>query len=334
MTLGPLIIDIAGPQLTDRDRERLNHPMVGGVILFTRNFINIAQLKSLIQEIHALRTPRLLVSVDHEGGRIQRWFDGFTRIPAMLRIGELYAETPAQALAHARACGVVSASELAALGIDLNYAPVLDLGHELSGVLRGGRAFHRNPAIVIAIARAYIKGLNHAGMQAIGKHFPGHGGVKTDSHFALPYDPRTLETLRGDDLLPFQQLIKERLLAGVMTAHIKYLNVDENVATISPFWLQTVLRQQLGFTGAIISDDLGMQAMNYPGGYPACVRRVLQVGCDLILLCNNPVAVDQVLNSLDAWPDSSARIKSLYAHPLVQDPELQNAHGILQNYLP
>lgn len=312
ISLGPLIIDIPGTTLTPDDRRRLTHPMVGGVILFTRNFKDKTQLKALIEDIHALRSPRLLVSVDHEGGRVQRWHEGFTSIPAMGSIGELYEKDPVNALKEAYKWGQTAASELVSLGIDLNYAPVLDLDYGQSVVLRGGRSFNQDPAKVVILAREYIKGLLSAGMKAVGKHFPGHGGVEIDSHLALPTDHRTFDELQND-IYPFQELIKERLLAAIMTAHILYPAMNDAIATLSSFWIQTVLRQRLGFTGVIFSDDVSMKALEVVGNYPERVRLSLRAGCDLVLLCNNPEAVDQVLRSIDAWPDSTTAIKTLYS---------------------
>ena len=309
--LGPLIIDIEGTSLTAADRRRLRHPLVGGVILFTRNFINYAQIQHLIQEIHQLREPRLLVAVDHEGGRIQRWRQGFTIIPSMGSIGQIYVKNPALAQQEAYQCGQTIAAELTTVGVDLNLAPVLDLAYGQSRVLQGGRAFHSQPATVIQLAQAYIQGLNSMGMQAIGKHFPGHGNVVLDSHFELPEDQRSLPEL-ADDILPFQQLAHAKLLGGIMTAHIRYPKVAPNVATLSPFWLRTFLRQQLGFTGVIMSDCISMLALAAEGNFPTRLRKALHAGCDVVLLCNSPAAVDQVLACMDAWPDTTSHIKKLY----------------------
>lgn len=328
--LGPLIVDIPGTSLTSEDRKRLTHPMVGGIILFSRNFADFNQLKTLIADIHALRDPRLLVMVDHEGGRVQRWHEGFTSIPAMGLLGELYETDPAAALKSAYACGQIIAAELTNIGVDLNFAPVLDLDYGNSTVLRGGRSFHRDPQKVIALTTEYIKGLRSAGMSAVGKHFPGHGGVVADSHFDLPTDDRTLEQLH-DDILPFEVLIKKGLLAGIMTAHILYPAMNDAIATLSTFWIQTVLRQQLGFKGVIFSDDVSMKALECVGDYPQRVRRALQAGCDLILLCNNPEAADQVLKSFDAWSDATDAIKSLYyfSSPVTQK-EVSDARTLAQ----
>ena len=319
LPLGPLIIDVAGITLTEEDKQRLLHPLVGGVILFTRNYENPEQIKQLIQSIQQLRAPRLLITVDHEGGRVQRWEHGFTRIPPMATLGELFDKTPALALERAFNYGQISAKELVAVGVDLNFAPVLDLDYckdsdlENKRVLRGGRAFDSEPNKVAILAEAYIKGLNSAGMKAIGKHFPGHGAVILDSHFTLPTDARDFSELT-QDIYPFKKLIQQRLLAGVMTAHILYPALNNAVATLSSFWINTILRQQLGFTGTIISDDVSMQALCVVGDYPERVRLALQAGCHLVLLCNNPAAVDQVLGSMDAWQNTTSKIEALYSH--------------------
>lgn len=309
--LGPLITDIASTSLSADDRRRLTHPLVGGVILFTRNFASYAQIKDLICEIHQLRQPRLVVAVDHEGGPVQRWRHGFTPIPSMSTLGNLYATNQALALRQAYDYGQCIAQELTAVGVDLNLAPVLDLDYGQSKVLQGGRAFHSQAEVVTKLARAYIRGLNSAGMQAVGKHFPGHGAVVSDSHFELPTDTRSFEDLT-QDILPFRELARERRLGGIMTAHIYYSDIDSRVATLSPFWLKSVLRQQLGFHGVIMSDCISMLALSSQGNFPTRFRKALQAGCDLVLLCNNPNAVDQVLSSVEAWPDTTSKIKKLY----------------------
>lgn len=313
ISLGPLLIDIAGTSLSKADRDILLNPLVGGVILFSRNFTNKAQIAELIQTIRELRTPRLLITVDHEGGRVQRWREGFTAIPAMGTLGKLYDTQPALALEQAFRYGKIAAQELTDVGVDLNYAPVLDIDYGRSKVINAGRAFHHQPSTVAQLAQAYIRGLNAAGMQAIGKHFPGHGGVIADSHYQLPQENRDLSTIMNADVVPFAQLMANKLLAGVMTAHIFYSAIDQKVATLSTFWLKNILRQQLKFSGAVISDDLSMHAMQCIGDYPQRVRRALAAGCDLILLCNNRNAVEQVINSIDAWNITDEVIKKLYA---------------------
>lgn len=314
LPLGPLLIDLVGTEITPAEREMLLHPQVGGVTLFTRNYANRPQLERLIQELRALRSPRLLISVDHEGGRVQRWHEGFTLIPAMGTLGSLYNRFPVSALERAYEYGKTAARELVAIGIDLNYAPVLDVDHGISKVINAGRSFHNDINTLVFLARAYIKGLNSQGMQAVGKHFPGHGGVAADSHFGLPVERRPLDTLLTVDVVPFQKLIAEQLLGGIMTAHIFYPDIDRQVGTVSHFWLQKVLRQKLKFTGAIISDALTMQAMSCLGSYPQRVRKALNAGCDLILLCNEPQAVEAVLDNIETWPISTQIIQKLYAH--------------------
>ena len=254
-----LMIDIVGSELSSLDRERLNHPLVGGVILFTRNFSSPNQLKRLCAELHALRTPRLLLAVDHEGGRVQRFRSGFTRLPAMRRCGELWEKDRAAALAAARAIGFVLAAELRAQGIDLSFTPVLDLDYGSSEVI-GDRAFHRDPLIVAELADALIEGLRQAGMAACGKHFPGHGYVTADSHVAIPVDQRSRAGL-ADDMQPYRSL----RLDAVMPAHVIYPQIDGRPAGFSPVWLK-ILREEFNFDGVIFSDDLSMQGASVAGG--------------------------------------------------------------------
>jgi beta-N-acetylhexosaminidase len=251
--------DVAGTALTAEDREVLRHPLVGGVILFTRNYHNNEQLRALTAELAALRKgrlPRLLVAVDHEGGRVQRFRDGFTRIPAMRWIGQLYAEDRNKGLQWARAQAQILGHELAAHGIDLCFAPVLDLDHGMSEVI-GDRAFAAEPAAVIALARGFCAGLASAGMAATGKHFPGHGGVVADSHLELPVDPRPLRQIEQADLKPFAALVKAGV-PSVMMAHVRYTAVDKTPASLSKKWIQGYLRKKLRFGGTVFCDDLSM----------------------------------------------------------------------------
>ena len=312
MSLGPVMVDLAGTELGEAERARLLHPQVGGVILFSRNYASPTQLAGLITEIHALRHPRLLVAVDQEGGRVQRFRDDFTRLPPVARLGSVYDTDRARALELAEQTGWLMASELRALGVDLSFAPVLDLDRGLCPVI-GDRAFHRRPEAVAQLAHAYQRGMYRAGMQAVGKHFPGHGAVKEDSHLALPADARTYVDIRMEDLIPFERLIHQDL-SGIMVAHVCYPQADARPAGFSAFWLKAVLRGELGFQGVIFSDDLSMAAAEEAGDYPARARAALAAGCDMVLVCNNPEAADRVLESLAGFQDPAAHARLARLH--------------------
>jgi len=294
--LGPVMIDIAGRTLTAADRATLLHPQVGGVILFTRNYHNRDQLQDLVGSIHELRHPALLVAVDHEGGRVQRFRDGFSSLPPAAYWGYIYDRDPEQALQLAAQSGGLMAAELRAVGVDFSFAPVLDLGRGISSVI-GDRAFHPTPEGVTALARAYIQGMRGAGMAATGKHFPGHGSVVADSHLDLPVDSRSFAEIAAEDLRPFQDLRDD--LAGVMPAHVVYPAVDPLPAGFSRFWLQDVLRAQLGFQGVIFSDDLSMAGAHQIGDYGQRAHAALAAGCNMVLVCNNRAGAWDVLNALE-----------------------------------
>ena len=298
MPLGPLMIDIAGTELSVLDRERLCHPLVGGMILFSRNYESPEQLTRLCADIHALRTPALPIAVDHEGGRVQRFREGFTRLPAMRRLGEWLdrASEPAAVLAAARDIGYVLAAELRARGVDLSFAPVLDLDYGSSGVI-GDRAFHRDPDLVAELAGALIDGLHQAGMTACGKHFPGHGHVAADSHVAIPLDERTLAAL-AEDMLPYRRL----KLDGVMPAHVIYPCVDDQPAGFSARWLK-MLREEFAFDGVIFSDDLSMEGASVAGGIVERANAAWAAGCDMLLVCNAPDSVGELLDHWRPMPD-------------------------------
>jgi beta-N-acetylhexosaminidase len=286
-THAPLIIDIAGTELTAADRRRLTDPRVGGVIHFTRNWQGRAQMSALNAQIKALR-PDLLIGVDHEGGRVQRFrTDGFTRLPSMRALGELWMCDAMRATQAAVACGRVLAGELRACGVDFTFAPVLDLDHGESGVI-GDRSFHRDPRVVALLARSLMHGFLQAGMANCGKHFPGHGFVKADSHVAIPIDRRGLKAILADDAQPYGWLTGS--LAAVMPAHVIYPKVDVRPAGFSRKWLQDILRDRLGFDGAVFSDDLSMEAGRRIAGqllsYTDAALAALDAGCDLALLCN------------------------------------------------
>lgn len=288
---GPLMIDIAGTELTDLDRERLCHPLVGGIILFSRNYADRAQLTALTREIHALREPRLLIGVDHEGGRVQRFREGFTRLPAMRVLGELYERDAAAGLAATRATGFVLAAELRACGVDYSFTPVLDLDYGPSRVI-GDRAFHRDPAVVVALAGVLGEGLKQGGMGTCGKHYPGHGYVIPDSHVELPVDERQLAAMQ-EDIRPYRDLP----LDAVMAAHVIYECFDCHTAVFSRKWLD-YLRRDIGFDGVVFTDDLSMAGAGVVGDMTARVETAYAAGCDMLLVCNSPAAVGEVL---DRW---------------------------------
>jgi beta-N-acetylhexosaminidase len=312
MSHGPLMLDLAGPELLPEEGEMLRHPRCGGVILFSRNYRDPQQLRELVTAIHRLRTPSLLVAVDQEGGRVQRFRDGFVRLPPAGWLGRLHDHDAPRSLRIAHALGWLMAAELRALGVDFSFAPVLDLDWGVSGVI-GDRAFHRRPAVVAELAQAWVRGVHEAGMPAVGKHFPGHGGVTADSHTDLPEDPRRLDDLWMDDLFPFQRLIEQGLEA-IMPAHVIYSQVAPQPAGFSPYWLREVLRRRLDFQGVIFSDDLTMSAAHLAGGYPERAAAALEAGCDMVLVCNNPAGAAQVLDSLADYNDPVAGSRIVRMH--------------------
>lgn len=299
----PVVLDMAGTELTAADRLRLRHPLTGGLILFGRNWRDRLQLTDLVAQAKSVR-PDLLVCVDHEGGRVQRFrSDGFTHLPPMRSLGEWWMRDPMGATDAATATGHVLGAELRACGVDLSFTPVLDLDHGSSGVI-GDRAFHRDPRVVTLLAKSLMHGLLRAGMANCGKHFPGHGHVKADSHVAIPVDRRSLKALLADDARPYEWLSTS--LASVMPAHVVYAKVDHRPAGFSARWLKDILRQQLGFQGAIFSDDLSMAGARQLDGaelsYTEAATEALNAGCDLVLLCNQSIdagkAVDELLDGL------------------------------------
>lgn len=315
MTLGPLMLDVAGTELTDDDRRRLSHPLVGGVILFSRNYRDPVQLAALTAEIHALKSAPLLIGVDHEGGRVQRFREGFTRLPPMRVFGEIWNEHPQRAKELARETGYVLASELRAHSVDFSFAPVLDLDYGASSVI-GDRAFHGDPHAVFQLGQAVMLGMKDAGMPACGKHFPGHGYVVADSHVDIPVDRRTLGDIAIADLVPFRLMV-EAGLAAVMPAHVIYPEVDARPAGFSRVWLQKILRQQLNFDGAVFSDDLCMAGAAVAGGVVERVAAAIEAGCDMALVCNRPDLADEVLANLKVdWPaPARARLARMHGQP-------------------
>lgn len=308
LPLGPLMIDLAGTELTAGERERLAHPLVGGVILFSRNYSSPQQLRELTAAVKAVRN--LPIAVDHEGGRVQRFRDGFTRLPAMRSLGELWDRDQKAATEAARGIGYVLASELRAHGVDLSFAPDLDLDWGRSTVI-GNRAFHHDPAVVANLAGALIGGVHETGMIACGKHFPGHGWVEADSHVAIPVDSRGLADLHRD-LTPFRLLIDQGALDAVMPAHVIFSQIDDRPAGFSPVWLG-ILRNELSFNGVIFSDDLSMEGASVVGGIVERADAAWDAGCDMLLVCNQPGSVDTLLEQWQRQPDAtrSARLERL-----------------------
>lgn len=306
------MLDLLGVELDAEEQELLRHPKVGGVILFARNFENPAQVSALIAAIHQVRDPHLLVAVDQEGGRVQRFREGFTRLPPAARFGELSRRHPANARQVTAAVGWLMAAELRAVGVDFSFAPVLDVDRGVSRVI-GDRAFGDRANLVSDLATAWTDGMHDAGMAAVGKHFPGHGGVAADSHEELPTDGRSFEDIEMEDLLPFERLISHGLEA-VMPAHVVYPRVDPEPAGFSAFWLRRVLRERLGFQGVIFSDDLNMAAAAAAGDYAQRAGAALEAGCDVLLVCNNRPAALAVIESLRDIDDPAVHLRCLRMH--------------------
>ena len=312
MPLGPIMCDLRGLQLEADECEMLCHPHVGGVILFTRNFESVEQITELTKSIHECRYPHLLIAVDHEGGRVQRFREGFSRLPACALISECAPIKKTEFLAQQ--AGWLMASELLAVGVDLSFAPVLDVGGKISQVI-GDRAFHTDPEQIARLARAYMKGMKEAGMAAVGKHFPGHGSVIEDSHVAIPYDDRSFVDIQMHDLIPFERMIHAGLPA-LMPAHVIYSKVDKHPAGFSEFWLKKILRQDLGFQGTIFSDDLSMVGAEMIGTYPERAEAALNAGCDMVLACNNQAGAQSILDEANI-PDSvglQSRLIRMHGH--------------------
>lgn len=312
MTHGPLMLDLESTVLTAEERELLLHPATGGVILFSRNYETPQQVRSLVRDIHDLRSPALLVSVDQEGGRVQRFREGFSRLPAAAKFGELHQSHPQKALDAAHHIGWLMAAELRAVGIDFSFAPVLDLQTGISQVI-GDRAFSEDPLIVGKLAFSWAAGAREAGMPSVGKHFPGHGCVEADSHLDLPVDDRRFSEIWEQDLQPFRHMVDNHL-EGLMPAHVVYPAVDDKPAGYSPFWIQDVLRQRMGFGGVVFSDDLSMVAADVAGTYPERAAAALKAGCDMILVCNNPEGAREVLESLDEYCDPVSQVRLARMH--------------------
>ena len=310
--LGYVMLDLQGKSLTAEDRRRLSHPQTGGVILFSRNYESPQQVAALCEEIHALRDPRLLITVDHEGGRVQRFREGFTRLPPMRALGGIWDEHPQRARRLAHDAGFVLAAELRACGVDLSFTPVLDLDFGNSAVI-GNRAFHSQPQAVSELALGLIEGLRQGGMAAVGKHFPGHGYVAADSHTDLPVDDRGYAEIELADLVPFEHMIR-RDLAGIMPAHVIYPKIDDKPAGFSRIWLADILRNRMQFHGVIFSDDLSMEGARVAGTIVERGEAAIDAGCDMVLVCNNPAAADELLAGMSRKPSpvSLARLSRLH----------------------
>ena len=319
-SLGPLMVDVQGYTLTAVEKKRLQDPLVGGVILFARNYKDRAQLTALTRSIHGLRSPALLIAVDHEGGRVQRFrTDGFTILPSMRKLGELWMTQPLVAMRTATDVGYVLASELRACGVDLSFTPVLDLDYGESGVI-GDRSFHRDPRVVAMLARALAQGLSFAGMSSCGKHFPGHGAVAADSHHEIPLDHRSLKQIMDEDAAPYDWL-GDQVISSVMPAHVIYTKVDTKPAGFSAKWIQEILRTKLNYDGVVFSDDLTMEGASVAGDILARAQAALQAGCDMALVCNRPDLADDLISRL-RWKSkavSVARIQRLMSGSLAPD---------------
>lgn len=319
-TLGPVMMDVSGETLTPSERLQLQDPRVGGLILFTRNYRHREQLQALVEDIRGSRSTPVLICVDHEGGRVQRFREGFSSLPAMATLGALYVRNPEQALIAARDVGFVLAHELLECGLDFSFTPVLDLDFGHSDII-GHRAFSGQPANVVVLAAALMDGLEEAGSGGVGKHFPGHGYVRADSHLDLPIDDRSLSQIEAMDLIPFKSLSHQ--LRGVMPAHVLYEKVDPAPAGFSPFWLQEVLRRQCGFQGAIFSDDLAMAGALSAGTPAQRAEAAFRAGCDMVLLCNDPHSLDLLLEELDgARPPEGASERLSRLQAIKRDTDL------------
>ena len=327
--MGPVMLDVEGLTLAGHEKEKINHPNTGAVILFARNYENPQQITELISNIRAARQGDILIAVDQEGGRVQRFKNGFTRLPP----ASCYAEAPELA----ESAGWLMATELLSVGVDFSFAPVLDIDCGVSQII-GDRSFSTDPLLATKLAGLFRKGMNAAGMAATGKHFPGHGAVALDSHLTLPIDNRSLETLRAKDFLPFKQLINEGL-EGIMPAHVLYPNIDPNPAGFSSFWIQEILRKELNFNGTVFSDDLSMAGAAFAGDFIERAKLAQQAGCDMLLVCNNPLAAEQVLEALPITEDliREHRLKRMQGKPVTTnafiDSEKWQQTSILINQL-
>ena len=312
MSLGPLMIDLQGTAISAEERELLRHPLVGGVILFTRNYADPAQLSQLVADIHAARSPPLIVGVDHEGGRVQRFRQGFSRLPPARRIGQEFDVDARAGLELARRMGWLMAAELRSHGVDISFAPCIDLDYGASEII-GDRALHSRPEAVAQLGIAYMHGMREAGMAATAKHFPGHGAVVADSHLSLPVDRRELVDL-ADDLTPYRRLMANGLPA-VMVAHVLFPAVDPDPASLSTRWIRDVLRGDMGFQGVVFTDDLSMGGASAAvGDVVSRARRALEAGCDMLPVCNDRAGVIALLDRLKVEPAPTSRLRLVRLH--------------------
>lgn len=306
------MLDLKGSTLAEEERDILSHPLVGGIILFSRNYESVPQITELVKDIHDLREPRLLVAVDHEGGRIQRFREGFTKLPACELIGKNYVNDNRRGIELAEKAGWLMATELRAVDVDFSFAPVLDVHKGISNVI-GDRSFHRDPEVVAILAKAYMQGMKSGGMSAVGKHFPGHGSVVEDSHLAIPVDKRRYEDIQLDDLIPFERMIHAGLPA-IMPAHVIYPAVDDKPAGFSSVWLKEILREQLGFQGTIFSDDISMAGAEIAGDYIGRTDSAIRAGCDMVLVCNNQDAAVSILENFEYNPNPASQVRLIRMH--------------------
>ena len=311
MALGPLITDIDGAELSAHDRELLAHPMVGGVILFSRNYESVEQIRLVTEQLHALRNPKLLIAVDHEGGRVQRFRDGFTELPAARLIGDLYDKDAQAGLYFAQQCGWLMATELRSVGVDFSFAPVLDVRNSRSQII-DDRAFHKDPHCVARLGHAFVRGMHQAGMAAVGKHFPGHGTVIADSHIELPVDQRSYYDITKNDLIPFRLLAND--IDAIMPAHVVYPKIDTKPAGYSSVWIQKILREELGFQGIVFSDDLNMSGAAEAGDVIERASLSRQAGCDLILLCNDRAGTETLLSRANWRVEPLTQVRLMRMH--------------------
>lgn len=326
MTIGPLMLDLAGTELMPEDRELLDNPQVGGVIFFTRNYESPRQIQALVKAVRKAARGEVLLAVDHEGGRVQRFRAGFSRLPPTAAFGKHYTDTPLEALHLARQAGWLMAAEVRSVGVDFSFAPVLDLDFGVSQVI-GDRSFHRDPQAVARLATAYMDGMHAAGMAATGKHFPGHGHVTADSHLDIPHDLRPLEAILREDVYPFCELFAQGLEA-VMPAHVIYEAVDDQPAGFSRCWIQDILRGKLDFKGVVFSDDLNMEGAGVAGGPAQRASTALAAGCDMILMCNNRQGAIDILDHTPFPADavSARRRKRMRGQPFMNRSALLEHH--------
>ena len=332
--LGPIMTAVGGTTLSVEEKERLLSPAIGGVVLFAKNCEDMRQIQALTEEIRALRSPALLIAVDQEGGRVQRIRQGVAMLPAAAQYGELFDLFPDKGLDAAELGGQLMATEVRGAGIDISFAPVLDIMSQHSEVI-GDRAFHSDPDSVAVIAEAWIRGMHIAGMRSVGKHFPGHGGVSADSHFETPEDLRDIRQVMAIDLVPYRR-ISDRIDA-VMTAHVAYPNITGAIPTYSPFWLEHVLREVLAFYGPVFSDDLTMKGAEGAGDPGARVLTALSSGCDIALICQDEAQTDQAIEEMmsnrDAWSDKTWQIDKLRPEPADDSSDAERCRESLSDLL-